>query len=86
MSTTLKKPIPDAVATIYGWAHPKTGELLVSKKNLPNPIKNYKRNCPPVLEKEKIKKVEKQPVEIKEENPPKIVKKPIRRVRKTNAS
>jgi len=42
----VRKPIPDAVATIYGWAHPRTGELLVSLKGLPNPVQNYKVNCP----------------------------------------
>lgn len=40
----IKKPIPDAVATKFGWAHPETGELLVSIKNLPNPIDDYKPN------------------------------------------
>jgi len=77
-----KKPIPDAVATVYGWAHPKTGELLVSVKNLPNPIKNYRRNCPPVLETPKPEKVVVQPIEIPEEKPAEIVKKSTRRGRK----
>ena len=36
----------NAVPTIYGWADPKTGELLVSKRGLKNPIQNYKRNRP----------------------------------------
>jgi hypothetical protein len=47
-----RKPTPDAIATIYGWANPKTGELLVSKRGLPNPVEGYIPNRPykPALE------------------------------------
>jgi hypothetical protein len=40
--STIKKPHPDAIQTIYGWALPKTGEILVSKRGLPNPVDNFK--------------------------------------------
>jgi hypothetical protein len=43
---TNQKPYQDAVATIYGWAHHITGELLVSRKGLENPVLDYKPNCP----------------------------------------
>lgn len=39
-------PIENAIPTIYGWAHPITGELLVSIKGLENPVEGYKRNRP----------------------------------------
>lgn len=32
---------PDAIPTKIGWAHPTTGEQLVSRKNLPSPVANY---------------------------------------------
>ena len=35
---------PNSIATEFGWVNPKTGELLVSIKNLPNQVKEYKRN------------------------------------------
>jgi hypothetical protein len=41
-----RKPTPDAIATVYGWANPKTGELLVSKRGLPNPVEGYVLNRP----------------------------------------
>ena len=47
MSTeTIRKPHPDAIATVYGWALPKTGEILVSKHGLPNPVEGFKPNRP----------------------------------------
>ncbi|MGB9623040.1 MAG: hypothetical protein ACPL07_04255 [Candidatus Bathyarchaeia archaeon] len=47
MSTKkIRKPHPDAIATIYGWALPKTGEILVSKRGLPNPVSGFKPNRP----------------------------------------
>lgn len=47
MSTkNIRKPHPDAIATIYGWALPKTGEILVAKRGLPNPVKDFKPNRP----------------------------------------
>lgn len=44
--STIKKPHPDAIQTIYGWALPKTGEILVSKRGLPNPVDNFKIGKP----------------------------------------
>jgi hypothetical protein len=38
---------PNAIPTIFGWADPKTGELLVSKKGLSNVVSNYRRNSRP---------------------------------------
>lgn len=47
MSTeNIRKPHPDAIATIYGWALPKTGEILVARRGLPNPVKGFKPNRP----------------------------------------
>lgn len=47
MSTeTIRKPHPNAIATVYGWALPETGEILVSKRGLPNPVKGFKPNRP----------------------------------------
>ena len=41
------KPTPDAIPTIYGWANPKTGEMLVSVKGgCENPVENYFQNQP----------------------------------------
>lgn len=40
------KYCPDCVATEAGWAVPKTGELMVATKGLPNPIIGYKTNKP----------------------------------------
>lgn len=34
----MKKPIENAVATEFGWVNPKTGELLVSCRGLPNQV------------------------------------------------
>lgn len=34
---------PSAVATVHGWVDPKTGELLVSKKNLKNPVAGLRK-------------------------------------------
>lgn len=45
-SETIRKPHPDAIATIYGWALPKTGELLVARRGLPNPVEGYRPNRP----------------------------------------
>lgn len=47
MSTkTIRKPHPDAIATVYGWALPKTGEILVSVRGLPNQVEGFKPNRP----------------------------------------
>jgi len=40
------KPKQGAIATKFGWADPKTGELLVSRRGLPNPVAEYKPNQP----------------------------------------
>lgn len=54
MSTeNIRKPHPDAIATIYGWALPKTGEILVAKRGLPNPVEGFKPNRPFKLEEAK---------------------------------
>jgi hypothetical protein len=45
---------PDAIATEYGWAHSKTGELLVAIRGLENPVKGYKCNQPFVLQTEVV--------------------------------
>ena len=36
-----KPKSPETIPTEFGWANPKTGELLVSIKGLPNPVKNF---------------------------------------------
>lgn len=38
----LRKPKCNAVATELGWVDPVKGELLVSIKNLPNPLMGWK--------------------------------------------
>lgn len=35
-----------AIATVYGWAHPLTGEQLTAESNLATPITHYKPNNP----------------------------------------
>jgi hypothetical protein len=45
----MRKPFDDAVATERGWAHPETGELLVSIRGLPDTIAYYRPNAGPVL-------------------------------------
>ncbi|MFA6198787.1 MAG: hypothetical protein WC679_00020 [Bacteroidales bacterium] len=79
----IRKPMPDAVATIYGWAHPRTGELLVSMKGLPNPFENYKLNVPFRQEKKETEvrvdpveeiKVDEPTEEVQEESPSKPVR------------
>lgn len=45
----MRKPFEDAVATERGWAHPKTGELLVSIRGLPDPVEYYRPNSGPVF-------------------------------------
>jgi hypothetical protein len=37
----LDKPSPSAIQTEFGWADPDTGELLVSLRNLPNPVRGF---------------------------------------------
>ena len=44
--STLKKPHPDAIQTVYGWALPATGEVLVSKRGLPEPVAGFKIGKP----------------------------------------
>ena len=53
--STLKKPHPDAIQTVYGWALPKTGEILAlsqspspnfNKRGLPNPVDGFKIGKP----------------------------------------
>ena len=44
--STLKKPHPDAIQTVYGWALPATGEVLVSKRGLPDPVSGFKIGRP----------------------------------------
>jgi hypothetical protein len=80
------KPKPDAIATIYGWADSKTGELLVSKRGLPNPVQGYKRNCPfiPQVTVAKSSKIEIQEVVVQPKQP--VVKKPKAPRRKVNDS
>ena len=41
------KHAPDAVATQWGWLHKKTGEQLVSVRDLPNQQTGYKPNARP---------------------------------------
>jgi hypothetical protein len=41
-----RKPHPDAIPTIYGWALPKTGEVLVCVRGLPNPVEGFVPNRP----------------------------------------
>jgi hypothetical protein len=36
----------NAIPTIYGWADPKTGEILVAKRGLSNPVIGFKRGRP----------------------------------------
>jgi hypothetical protein len=35
----MRKPKENAVATEFGWVNPDSGELLVSVRGLPNPVK-----------------------------------------------
>ena len=54
--STIKKPHPSAIQTIYGWALPNTGEILVSKRGLPNPVEGFKigkpwKNEDPIIKK-----------------------------------
>lgn len=37
---------PGAIATKYGWANPKTGEILVANRRLPNPNLDFVKGCP----------------------------------------
>lgn len=65
-----KKPHPDAIQTKYGWALPKTGEVLVCRRDLPNPVEGFKPNRPFIV-------AEKAPVvkpEPKVEKPQKVEK------------
>jgi hypothetical protein len=39
----MRKPKENAVATEFGWVNPDSGELLVSIRGLPNPVKGWKR-------------------------------------------
>lgn len=36
-----KPKTPETIATEFGWANPKTGEVLVSIRGLPNPVKGF---------------------------------------------
>ena len=36
-----KPKSPETIATEFGWANPKTGELLVSIRGLPNPVSDF---------------------------------------------
>lgn len=71
--STIKKPHPDAIQTIYGWALPKTGEILVSKRGLPNPVDNFKIGKPwvisPVKPKTKVEIVPPKPEIVQEIEP-----------------
>lgn len=62
---SLKRPHPDAVATKFGWALPKTGELLVSIRGLPVEVEEYKPNCPIRPTPKIVKEEPKNPTEIK---------------------
>ena len=71
MSTdkVLRKPHPDAIQTIYGWALPKTGEILVARRDLPNPVDGFKPNRPYIVKEVKEEEeVEKQDVVEKNED------------------
>lgn len=68
-----KRPRPDAVATKFGWAIPKTGELLVSIRGLDVEVHDYKPNrpftyVPPIarkaIQEQRAKPVEEQAEEI----------------------
>ncbi len=70
--STLKKPHPMAIQTIYGWALPNTGELLVSKRGLPNPVVGFKIGQPwknETVINTSIKKVVQAPIAPKIEQP-----------------
>ncbi|MDD5150666.1 MAG: hypothetical protein PHC28_09305 [Flavobacterium sp.] len=75
----IRKPIPTAIATIYGWAHPISGELLVSIKGLPNPNLNYKLNCP-FLTQEEIRADINESIETNKEDTVEVIK-PVRQKR-----
>lgn len=68
---------PDAIATEYGWAHPKTGELLVAIRGLENPVKGYKRNQPFVPQTEIVMESPESAVEIEIEITPVVTPLPI---------
>lgn len=40
---------PTAIPTQFGWANPKTGEILIAIRNLENPVKGFIRNRPYVV-------------------------------------
>lgn len=40
---------PNAIPTVQGWADPKTGELLVSKKGLINTVERFGKNSRPSI-------------------------------------
>ncbi|ASD50414.1 hypothetical protein FDI24_gp133 [Acidovorax phage ACP17] len=44
LTELVPKNVPDAVATKIGWAHPDTGEHLVSIRGLDNPVPYYRPN------------------------------------------
>lgn len=78
MSTdkVLRKPHPDAIQTIYGWALPKTGEVLVARRDLPNPVDGFKPNRPYIVKEVKEEEeVEKQDVVDEEKNTRRRLKK-----------
>ena len=87
MDKQYRKPHPDAIATKYGWALPKTGEVLVCRRDLPNPVEGFKPNRPfivkeskPEVKPAKPAKVEPVVEEVKEEKKPE--KKPAASTRK----
>lgn len=36
----------NAIPTTYGWANPRTGEILVARRDLQNPVEGFVRNRP----------------------------------------
>lgn len=66
-SEKIKKPHPDAIPTVFGWALAKTGEVLVSKRGLPNPVEGFVPNRPYIVKQtaQKINDEEPKPQSVK---------------------
>ena len=43
---TPPKWAPNAIPTRYGWANPRTGEILIARRDLQNPVAGFVRNRP----------------------------------------
>lgn len=74
--SNFNKPFENAIATKYGWAHPVSGELLVARRDLPNPVDNYKPNRPFVKQETVVQEKEVSP-EVTPEVVETVVEQPV---------